>query len=52
MVGEVPRCLATQTAVHHDAQLVRDPVCILESVCSRPGRWRVGKIKDCLRVGA
>jgi len=25
MVGEVPRCLTVKTAVHHDAQLVRDP---------------------------
>jgi len=26
-IGEVPRCPAMQTAVHHDAQLVCDPVC-------------------------
>ena len=26
MVGEVPRCLTMQAAVHHDGQLVDDPL--------------------------
>ena len=26
MVGEVPRCLTMKTAVHHDTDLVSDPL--------------------------